>query len=409
MLIPFILALLIITYFLHSRLFPPQPIPISPPTTLEAHRSIADFSALGANSLSARLRLRALPNARLITAFGLVNSFTTTDRTVHALFLRKANAAIRGVDWAALPALAENILDRTTAHLRRPADDDPRVPLAALVRTSTLVLVLAVLFGTEPRAVELKHAQAAAEAINRLWLRSKSSAPSAYPASQDADRALLAAALERLLPEQCAPRGKPADHPLNLIIPAFETLWRVVLLAFVAATDTGAVDAETSARLAEAAADVQACCYGTEERRMVALGFAKEGLRLYPPTKRIKRALLDGPGIVEADVEKCHRDTAIWGADALRFRPARFDPAALTPRMRRAYMPFGVGKHQCPAAAGFGERMVALLILVLVRRFGVDAGGKLVRFDGEKACEGKGEGGVLPSCRHEMEAWTIRV
>ncbi|KAI1489511.1 hypothetical protein F5X96DRAFT_670623 [Biscogniauxia mediterranea] len=404
MVILFTIAVLIIFQLGRFRLYP------FAPNDLDVNRSIADFSVFGQPTLSARLERRALPNARLFIAFGIVNSFTTTNRKIHTDFLRKANRAIRKMDdkrWAELPRLAESVLDATISYLR--SDQGPRVPLAALVRVSSFVAVLNVLFDADPGGVDLRDAQAAAESINRLWLQSKKSSSSTPP---EDDRARLHAALERLLPDRF-PCGPPEHHPLNLIIPAFETLWRVVLLAFVAATGAG-VDAQTTAQLAAAAADVHGCFGSTAggERSEIALSFAKEGLRLYPPTKRIKRGYIvdasDTVEVIEADVEKCHRDGAIWGADVLQFRPGRFHPSALTRRMRRAYMPFSVGKHQCPAASGFGERIVAVLLLVLVRKFGVKAGAELVRLD-EKARSEQDSGRLLPSCRHEMEAWTIQV
>ncbi|KAI0599060.1 hypothetical protein F4775DRAFT_138160 [Biscogniauxia sp. FL1348] len=405
MVILFTIAVFIIFRLRRFGLYP------FPPSDLDMNRSIADFSAFGQPTLSARLELRALPNARLVMAFGIVNSFTTTNRKIHTDFLKRANRVIRKMDderWAELPQLAESVLDSTIAYLKT---DQPHVPLAVLVRVSNFVLVLSVLFDIDPRAVDLRDAQTAAESINRLWLQSKSTQVAAEPEPEPEDRTLLCGALERLLPDQF-PCEAPEHHPVNLIIPAFETLWRVVLLTFVAATSAAGVDAETTAQLADAAADIHSCFHSTGERKAMALSFAKEGLRLYPPTKRIKRGFVDNTsntvGVMEADVEKCHRDGAIWGADVLRFRPSRFHPAALTRHMRRAYMPFGVGKHQCPAASGFGERIVAVLLLVLVRRFGVKAGAQRVRLD-EKACEEQGSGRLLPSCRHEMEAWTIQV
>ncbi|KAI1638404.1 hypothetical protein F4809DRAFT_639703 [Biscogniauxia mediterranea] len=402
MVILFTIAVLIIFQLGRFRLYS------VPSNDLDVSRSIADFSVFGQPTLSARLERRALPNARLFIAFGIVNSFTTTNRKIHTDFLKKANRAIRKMDdkrWAELPRLAESILDATISHLR--TDQLPRVPLAALVRVSSFVAVLNVLFDVDPRAVDLRDAQAAAESINRLWLQSKTTPPAPAPE----DRARLHAALERLLPDRF-PCAAPEHHPLNLIIPAFETLWRVVLLTFVAATGA-AVDAQTTAQLADAAADVHGCFRSTSgERSEMALSFAKEGLRLYPPTKRIKRGHIvdtsDTVTVIEADVEKCHRDGEIWGPDVLQFRPGRFHPSAFTQRMRRAYMPFSVGKHQCPAASGFGERIVAVLLLILVRKFGVKAGAELVRLD-EKACSEQDSGHLLPSCRHEMEAWTIQV
>lgn len=131
----------------------------------------------------------------------------------------------------------------------------------------------------------------------------------------------------------------------------------------------------------------------------------QEGLRLYPSTKRIYRAAnLDGPataGRVSAYVEKCHRHPGIWGADALEFRPERFEN--LTALQTETYFPFGLRPHVCPARSGFGERLVTLLVVPLVRTF--DPAMVSVRFD-DKVLDGDA-GAPLPTERADMEGWLL--
>lgn len=127
----------------------------------------------------------------------------------------------------------------------------------------------------------------------------------------------------------------------------------------------------------------------------------QEALRLYPPTKRIYRAA-DAPRVA-ADVESLHHDERIWGPDALEFRPGRF--TALTQDQCDAYMPFGVGKNACPAANGFGRRMIASLVAVLFNRLGSSESGARVWF-GNDGLEGDARA-PLPTGRGDMERWVV--
>lgn len=146
----------------------------------------------------------------------------------------------------------------------------------------------------------------------------------------------------------------------------------------------------------------------------------QEALRLFGQPKRIHRAPLghaageDCPGktaFLSADIESIHRDARIWGPDAVYFRPERFHPG-LPLQQTRAYMPFGAKPHLCPAAKGFGERMLALLVAVLVKGLGTKGHhGARVIF-GDKKLDGEGGGKkrtatVLPGGRGAMDGWLL--
>ncbi|KAI0877175.1 cytochrome P450 [Hypoxylon argillaceum] len=311
---------------------------------LEYHRQVADFTFSHHTTLEDRLKLRAKPNTRLVTTFNINNSFTTEERHVHHDFLKRANSAIHLVhtaDWIKLGQVAKTSLDLCQRYFK---DGLPYIPLASFVRVVSFGLVLHILFGVEPSEVDLDEARKATEAINRLWIQSKNQdcVPSLY------DKTILNNALGRLLPEEFLPDD--GIRPLDLIMPAYETLWRVVLLTFVSMAGKN-VDPTTEAELQEALHSVPHCFCQKNDAEMRALAIAKEGLRLYPPTKRIYRATstIDGEsGVVAADVEACHRNGLVWGTDALQFKPRRFHN---WPReeARRSYFPFGVGRHLCPA------------------------------------------------------------
>jgi hypothetical protein len=124
---------------------------------------------------------------------------------------------------------------------------------------------------------------------------------------------------------------------------------------------------------------------------------------MYPSTKRVYRAaqLKDSSPHVSADIESCHRDPAIWGPDALEFRPRRFQQ--LSQMQKEAYLPFGCRPHLCPAIGGFGERIVTLLVTAFARELElVDGRIYLDDFELQSNCRKP-----LPTGREDMENWAF--
>jgi len=267
-------------------------------------RCIADFTVFNARSLEERLHLRAKPNARLVHAFGLNNSFTTTTKDVHTQFVKRAKDAIQACgtdDWRRFSEVTKRILNSSIDYF---SDELPYLPLAhsmfsrfisflihskkanlpvdnrvfpnseianrpKVVRIMSFGLVLHALFDVEPSEIDVQDARTATEAINRLWAQSKEcgSAPSPY------DKKRLDNALRRLLPQHY-PSVTTEGNPLNLIMPAYETLWRVVLLTFVSVTGRG-VDPSTSKEFLQAINNVPGCLNRNDDAERHALAIAK--------------------------------------------------------------------------------------------------------------------------------------
>lgn len=128
--------------------------------------------------------------------------------------------------------------------------------------------MLHVLFGVDPSEINLDEARTATDAINRLWIQSKNDdiIPSLH------DQTALNSALKKLLPKEY-----PCDstaNPLNLIMPAYETLWRVVLLTFVSIS-CQADDPKIIEELQMAVRNVPQCFCNRDELEMRALSIAK--------------------------------------------------------------------------------------------------------------------------------------
>ncbi|MFR0355477.1 cytochrome P450 [Streptomyces sediminimaris] len=63
-----------------------------------------------------------------------------------------------------------------------------------------------------------------------------------------------------------------------------------------------------------------------------------------------------------------HRDPAVWGADAERFDPDRFDPGAVRARAPHTFKPFGTGARAC-IGRQFALHEATLVLGLLLRRY----------------------------------------
>lgn len=198
-------------------------------------RAIAAFTYLSEElDCAQRLELRAIPNQRLSSVFMIDNSFTTIDVGHHKGFLTRATQAIQRVDdgegWKRTFDAGIKAMQRADAHVRlEKREGQSRIPLARIVRVVTWMTILNVLFDVDPADLAIEDVVTATETINKLWMQSKDCS---YVSQIDQE--YLRIALRRMLPKHADAR-EPHESPLNLIMPAYETMWRVVLLTFVSA------------------------------------------------------------------------------------------------------------------------------------------------------------------------------
>ncbi|MGW1893799.1 cytochrome P450 [Streptomyces sp. NPDC002004] len=67
-----------------------------------------------------------------------------------------------------------------------------------------------------------------------------------------------------------------------------------------------------------------------------------------------------------------HRDPSVWGPDAERFDPDRFDPAAVRSRPAHVFKPFGTGARAC-IGRQFALHEATLVLGMLLRRYDLHA------------------------------------
>ncbi|GES87371.1 cytochrome P450 [Rhizophagus clarus] len=161
------------------------------------------------------------------------------------------------------------------------------------------------------------------------------------------------------------------ETPLNILIPAYETMWRVVLYAILEIKVRPLLNKDygiTELDLKEIDNAVKTFLKKPNHSTLKKDSFIlwciiQETLRLYPPTRNIHR-VDDKNNTVTIEVEKIHRDPENWGEDATFFKPKRF----LSNKMNKAHIPFSHGKLKCVAADKFAPTFSAILISAILDR-----------------------------------------
>lgn len=170
----------------------------------------------GARKHSFQARGRANANRRLIHAFGIDNAFTKERSKRHGDYMKQVGALLRP-NWSLVAGAAKE-LAQSYQHLQS---------LVRLVQTFVLTMTINVLFQRDISALDEESVSCVAAEINRIWILSKTSRE-VIPWTEQHE---LHKALLRLILD-CDPLD-PQTNALNLILPGFETMWRVVLRRFI--------------------------------------------------------------------------------------------------------------------------------------------------------------------------------
>lgn len=301
-------------------------------------------------ALGSLLRARAAPNQRLVHAFGLTNTFVSGDTKVHKTFTAGAKALIAGAGtgerdhtWWAVALSAE-----ATAHQFLPVQQN--VEFATYVQCVTFAVVLSTLFHTDLDALRYGDVAYVTNIINQRWSDSKIKDAAAM--RQDDSLRQMITHIDRWIVDR-----DQYPNPLNFILPAYETMWRVV------AVTVGYVYRCRDNTLHNAVVE-----FGRDPSEESFQAFAEDGqpsmqaivfevLRLHPPTRHIARASIESeswwnafiaPAIKIADIETVHLSDA-YGENTSKFDPMRFHPSRMSGRPE--LYSFGYGRLKCVAAA----------------------------------------------------------
>ncbi|KAG0651491.1 Cytochrome P450 [Hyphodiscus hymeniophilus] len=302
------------------------------------------------------LEERAKPNERLVRVFEIENAFTTTDPTWHKEFVALVKTLLRtsDKDWKEHADFASDtihqVVDTTST----------QSTLELTVQALVFRLVIVKFFPDTP-APSMQDIHFITLQINSLWIASK------YCNSGDSE--LVSAKMHLRKRIQQVFGSDTADgqnNPLNIILPAYETLWRIVLRTFLEVRFRSTITEREQYRIlfrdfmdkpSKDSFEQQ------NESHASVHTVVTEALRLYPPTRRIYRDISGER--VAIDIEHLHRDENVWGKNAFLFQPTRW-ATENGKENKRSYMPFGAGKFECPAKSTFGPMLIGILVGALL-------------------------------------------
>ena len=333
-------------------------------------------------------------------AFGIDNIFTTYDPKQALEFKLHVRRMMRR---AVLDSKGEENWRPLIAHIRSAvrrelAKCQSRIRISDLVQFVTLNVSLMYLFADDVESQQLhkcdERVKFIAKRINSLWMESKGRPSEGLP--DWGDQIDMHSAIDYIL--MIDPEDEELN-PMNLILPAYEGMWRAVLRGVleISKARIGHDPAQWKQTLGVFQSEPTIANWKTGDRdfELSTLDIVKEILRLYPPTRRVKRLYPDEDDFQEADLEKMHRHPRLAGRDPETFRPDRWvqikkDFAAMTdqshfnpvswygPSHKKltlkeyeeetlGFMPFA---RVCPAGKEttqeFGWKMIALLVASVI-------------------------------------------
>jgi hypothetical protein len=343
-----------------------------PPETITTPDSIRLLLDPPRTAIEGLLRRRAIPNERLIRAFGIHNStFTSSSTNVRDQFRKNTMTRLRRLDtpksWGTLREVIKDIVD-----FYLPGHPIPG-HYATYMQAVTFVAVLVAFFDHAISFPEASEVRFVTEGINTLWTSSKS--PTFNPSSP-----MLAQINQYLrvwLPDN--PSDPFHENPLEIILPTYETLWRLVAHAFTY-VEGSPMHTRPFVDFFHRPTAAQFMKPGISESPS-AHDIVQEVLRLHPPTKRIKRSqdnmtsipawirhrLFRAAGFtcdytcsstVAADIEALQR-SSVWGPSPHDFDAKRHK--ASTEAQKECLLPFGLGPLKCVASA-LAPRLAGMII-----------------------------------------------
>ncbi|KAJ7596402.1 hypothetical protein C8J56DRAFT_917362 [Mycena floridula] len=315
-------------------------------------------------SIEEQLLRRALPNQRLVRAFAVTNTFVSCDTGIRTDFRENADRLLHAAgDWRHLQDLASQ-----AAELSLPLES---IPYNTFIGGLTLRFVLVGLLQVPASIDSFDSADIdfVTRTITDLWALSK------RPEQSDSARLdRLNHHLRILVPDR-----EQYPNPLDFVIPAWETMWRVVA-ATVAHTRTDLAARQAFADLRDQPTFLQ---FRHVKNSGLSVGFIiAETLRLHPPSRHIYRSVENKLQI--ADIEGVQVSRSIWGENAGDFKPRRH--AELTQEQKSSLMSFGYGQLKCPAVS-WAPLASAIVVAEVLHRvddaeYLLRAGGDLGRREG---------------------------
>jgi hypothetical protein len=370
---------------------------------------------------STTLKKRAALNQRLVVALGIENGFTTTNEEIHHRFRKEIKISLeRNNNDPSRQDLIELVSTSVRDFLRMRANAKQEILLVNAVRIAVFRAVLAIFFPDVPRISDDDIIFVTSK-MNSLWYDSKSTWKiflaryfrSHGPTIEDRD--LLHGKLKEVFPSLRQHQAiKPSETPLNILLPAFIGLFRVVLRCTLEVRFRSEFQNRLKyAHLFQQYLQDPNSYWYKEENNLSVQQIIAETLRLYPPTRRIYTQR--GNTVAAVDIEQLHRTGKVWGEKPLEWDPKRWKREGLDVVSTVEYIPFGgkVGRpaeiSRCPSRVRGGPKLIAIIVGALLGVLGeewrlVETGGRRDDLLGEGPLRaGRDAYETLMLCRHSEE------
>lgn len=327
-LLAFILA---VTFFLRSDVL----------KYTRSNRRIVDFHTATSFLRKSNLASRANANRHLRDAFGIVNSFVNGETSFHDHFVKCVHRQLHRVtsNWSEIIDSAKVATERTTAmsnldHIRN------------RVRVTVMSIALKII---DVGGYSTDDLLRVGELIDLIWLQAKTGVPT-HTLRNELHAILRRWEKNDFIDTLTSISNVDKERAiLSILIPAYETMYRVVLPLIFHTHNKISFDRFLNPSVSEATL-VSLC-----EEEYTYLALIQEALRRYPVVKRIKRTTLAEMTCV--DIAAMHLDEKMWD------RPYEFDPVRwANSRREGGYMPFGAGKGRCIA----NEKIVGMIVCIVL-------------------------------------------
>ncbi|KAH9483535.1 hypothetical protein JR316_0003005 [Psilocybe cubensis] len=319
------------------------------------------------------LKERADSNQRLVRALNLSNTFVSPDPATHKEFVTQAQSLLTSAKrrgWTHFQGIALEAARWQITQLDQSSQESPGIPFDSFIQNVTLIVVLVGLLRVDKPIDSFSYLDVCtvAKNITTLWALSKR--PEPIPAT-------LLEQLSNHLSELVGAEEEKFPYPLNFVVPAWETLWRVVATTVAYSYNDETVCEEFCTFNSSPSEDA---FRGEKQlgedaphlsRHVSIKSVVNEAMRLHPPSKRIARVRRRAwcPSFIDiwtkpdntltrrkhhADVERLLRCQDVWGLDAEKFRHSRHDTQLEgLPQEREESMGFvfGHGPLRCIAAS----------------------------------------------------------
>ncbi|KAL9629861.1 MAG: hypothetical protein Q9204_005041 [Flavoplaca sp. TL-2023a] len=186
-----------------------------PVTCLKILKNQPYDDMLGTNKLSPETS-RAIPNQRLVRAFHIDNGFTTNDHAYGRQFNGDAVQRLRGIASRGWRDIGEETYDIASTYFSK-WEQDKSAPFEIVIQMMTMKVILLLFWGVTAPSDHAPHG--ITQEINDRWIQSKSPTE-----SMRIDFSYLKGEFKDLGLDWSDSKG----NPMNVLLPAYETLWRVV-------------------------------------------------------------------------------------------------------------------------------------------------------------------------------------